>query len=85
MRSAPADFYRPWGWKESLGWKECSESLWIPNLRRIWEAESSSRGLCEILAAQRFSHIFIRPTAHPSGFFIFFPEVLRVEKLIVSV
>lgn len=80
MRSAPADFYRPWGWKE------CSESLWIPNLRRIWEAESSSRGLCEILAAQRFSHIFIRPTAHPSVFFyFFFPEVLRVEKLIVSV
>lgn len=53
----------------SPGMERVLESLWIPNLGRIWEAESLSRGLCEILASQRFSHIFIRPTAHPKGFF----------------
>lgn len=66
--------------ERALGW---SRSLSIPNprcLRRIWEAESSSRGLCEILAAPRFSHPFIRHTAHSS----LFPEVMRAERLIVS-
>lgn len=66
--------------ERELGW---SCSLSIPNpccLRRIWEAESSSRSLCEILAASRFSHPFIRHTAHSS----LFPEVMRAERLIVS-